>query len=290
MDLKKAAATATDTIVQELRERLHMTEEQLKEAFAKVSDLEAVVDHQQRVMSGIQNLTENAAGHVNRIIEKVQEETKRVSERMDEILFPDPKKTKKPKRGKAIDTTRAIAHHNPPPPTNPPMGNLNPPAGDLTAAQKKILDAIHWWISVGVEHPTRQQVGFVAGYTMNGHFNNTVSSMRSSALIDYPSRGCLSLTRAGWNLSEPPAVPATTEALQDLVRTQLNSSQQKILDVCLGVWPNRMSRADLAERAGYTENGHFNNTVSRMRTLGFIDYPERGYVAASDLLFLEAAA
>lgn len=45
----------------------------------------------------------------------------------------------------------------------------------------------------------------------------------------------------------------------------------------------------LAAAAGYTNlsSKGFSNAIGRLRSLGFIDYPERGQVVACPVLFLE---
>jgi hypothetical protein len=42
-----------------------------------------------------------------------------------------------------------------------------------------------------------------------------------------------------------------------------------------------------AEATGYTENGHFNNMLGHLRTLGIVDYPGNRLIAATDVLFPE---
>lgn len=52
-----------------------------------------------------------------------------------------------------------------------------------------------------------------------------------------------------------------------------------------------LSRADVAAAAGYEANGGaFQNPLGSLRSLGLIDYPAPGQVAALPVLFLEGAA
>lgn len=64
-----------------------------------------------------------------------------------------------------------------------------------------VLDALAWWAVVGVDAPTRAQVGFVAGLKPGGgHFNNTVGPLKTIGLIEYPQGGSV----RGTDLLFPP--------------------------------------------------------------------------------------
>jgi hypothetical protein len=158
--------------------------------------------------------------------------------------------------------------------------------GEVSGIEQKILDAIAWWERIGVPEPSRRQVGFVAGYTMNGYFNNTISKMKTGHLIEYPGAGQIAMLDRGRQCARFPDVPPTQEELHRRVFDQLQGIQLKLLQACIDCYPRSVDRAELADRCGYTLNGYFNNTVSSMKTMGFISYPEKGQVAATDLLFL----
>lgn len=158
----------------------------------------------------------------------------------------------------------------------------------LSAAQKKILNGLAWWMAVGIEEPSRRQLAFASGYTVSGHFNNTLGGLRTSGMVDYPNRNQVCLTHEGAKVAIAPSTPPTEEELQNLVREKLNVAQVKIYDVAVQVWPDEIERDELAEESGYTVSGHFNNTLGSLRTLGVIDYPRRGVVKASDILFMES--
>lgn len=55
--------------------------------------------------------------------------------------------------------------------------------------------------------------------------------------------------------------------------------------VLIDRYPKPITRADLAAESGYTENGHFNNMVGHLRTLGAAEYPGGAQVMATDVLF-----
>jgi hypothetical protein len=158
---------------------------------------------------------------------------------------------------------------------------------ELTGPQRRILDALAWWRAFGIETPTSEQVGFVAGYAPgSGNFNNLKGGLRSVGLIDYPARGRMSLTDAGAVVAEQPGIAVTREAFHARVRAKLGAPQLRLLEPALAVYPNSLSTDDVAAAAGYAAgSGNFNNLRGSLRTIGLIDYPSPGQVRAADWLF-----
>ena len=173
-----------------------------------------------------------------------------------------------------------------PPPAKP---NGGPVADGLTMPQQRIVDAIAWYEPLGLEVLSREQVAFVAGYRpTSGAFKNPLGALRSAGLIEYPSGGRVRLTAHGRQLANTPENPATTDALQQMVRGQLTTPQRRILDPVIANYPADMDRETLAELAGYqVTSGAFKNPLGNLRTLGLIDYPSPGRVKAQAVLFLD---
>jgi hypothetical protein len=156
-------------------------------------------------------------------------------------------------------------------------------AGDLNKAEQRILDALAWWRSAGVDEPTRTQVAFVARYTVNGHFNNTVGGLRGKDLVDYPSSGGLRLTATGAAAAYAPEEGPTRDELIERVLAVLRTEPQQRIFKAIVAAGQDISREELAVATRYTVNGHFNNTVGSLRSLGVIDYPSKGGVRLADL-------
>ncbi len=181
-----------------------------------------------------------------------------------------------------------------PPVTHYPLrpGPLRPtPATAVTvtpihragALDQKILDALAWWKAAGEEFPRRQQVAFVAGRTIGGHFNNVVSHLHTRHLIAYPAPNRLTLTEAGAAQAHAHA-PATQAALIDMIRGILGADMKRqIFDILVDVG-KPITREELSQRVGRTVGGHFNNMVSRLSSLGIVAYPSPGMVGLSDLV------
>ena len=156
----------------------------------------------------------------------------------------------------------------------------------ITNPQQKILDAIAWFESIGIMEPRQEAVAFVAGYTFGGGaFNNPRSKLNTGGYVVYKGKG-ISLTDKGRGLAETPMIELTKEGLQAQVMNVLPNPHQDVLRALLNLYPHPVSKDELSGIVG-RRGGAFNNPLSRLRTMGLIDYPERGTVKARSFLFLE---
>jgi hypothetical protein len=165
--------------------------------------------------------------------------------------------------------------------TNRPAPVVSPDG--VSKAEQRILDAVAWWKAANIDSPTRHQVAFVAGYTVNGHFNNMVGSLRTKGLVDYPQGGGVSLTDAGEQAANPPEVVQTREGLIEAVTAVLKGESPRRIFKAVVDAGRDLTRDELAELTNYTVNGHFNNMVASLRSLGVIDYPRQGGVRLADM-------
>jgi len=165
------------------------------------------------------------------------------------------------------------------------------PAAGVTTPQQRVLNALAWWRAFGIEQPTNEQVGFIAGYSPgSGGFANLKGGLRSMGLVDYPAGGRLTLTEAGQEKAETPAVALTREAFHAAVRNKLSAPQWKVLEPIIGAYPDAITSQEVADVAGYSAgSGGFANLRGSLRTLSLVDYPAAGQVRAADWLFPEGA-
>jgi len=156
----------------------------------------------------------------------------------------------------------------------------------LTGPEQKILDALAWLASIGVDEPEQAAVAFVAGYTVGGgSYNNTRSKLKVAGLIEYAGDR-MRLTTEGALLANQPAGDVSGAALRQRVFDKLPGPESKIYSVLIDRWPHAVPQDELAQLAGYSAGGGaFNNPRSRLRTLGLIDYPRAGFCRARDILF-----
>lgn len=160
--------------------------------------------------------------------------------------------------------------------------------GELTGPQRRILEALAKCEAVGITPVKKAVLAAIAGYSVGGAFNNPLGNLRSAGLIDYPGPGVVDFTDAGRSLVESDTAPITLEELHSQMLSLLNGPQQKILSVVLEAHPERITKEELAERAGYAIGGAFNNPLGRLRSMGLVT--KTGPIGATDILFPDGLA
>lgn len=161
--------------------------------------------------------------------------------------------------------------------------------GSLPKPQQRILNAVAWIESLGIETPNQVAVAFLAGYTYNGGaYNNPRGALRSAGLVEYVGSDKIALTEEGRKHAQFPEASLTQDQLHEKVMSVLQTPQKRILQVLLETYPDPISKEQCAQEAGYAPNsGAFNNPLGRLRSLGLVSYPQPGAVVAEPLLFLE---
>lgn len=82
----------------------------------------------------------------------------------------------------------------------------------------------------------------------------------------------------------------SNEALWDTLERKLSKPQWRILWELISAYPAPVPREELAERAEQSSiSSGYSNNLGALRSLGFIDYPDRGKVIALPVLFLEGS-
>lgn len=165
----------------------------------------------------------------------------------------------------------------------------NPSAREeLKKPQRRIVDAIAWWNSIGVQSPSRLQVGFVAGIKpTGGHFSNSIGPLSTGGLIEARGDG-VALTSAGAAVAVPPAQAADLPSYYRMIRALLKTgAMQRIFDAVIGnggveIAVDRIGEITSIDPSG----GHFSNSIGPLSTLGLIDR-RQGVVFPTALLFPE---
>ncbi|GAC1388059.1 MAG: hypothetical protein NVSMB31_01450 [Vulcanimicrobiaceae bacterium] len=133
---------------------------------------------------------------------------------------------------------------------------------------------------------SRRQLAVLAGYNPNaGGFRNNLSALRKAGLIEDGEAQSVRITDAGVQALGGPIKALTANEIHTLWRSKLSTGPRKLFDVLLALYPNRISRTELASRTGYAPAaGGFRNNLSALRTTALID--ERGNkLRAADTLF-----
>lgn len=159
---------------------------------------------------------------------------------------------------------------------------------ELTGPQRKILNALAWFETIGQASPLKKAVAILAGYSPNGGgFTTPLSRLNTQGLIKYESDSRMTLTAEGRGYATYPDSALSVQDIQNQVLSILDGPGKRILRPLLEVYPDAMSKVDLAAAAGYkADAGGFTTPLSRLRTMGIIDYPESGKAIAESFLFL----
>ncbi len=150
----------------------------------------------------------------------------------------------------------------------------------LSSGERRILTAL-------AQYPqgrSKVQVAVLTGYAASGGgFNNYLGALRSRGLIKGDGDS-LRITETGiQELGSWEPLP-TGSALVDYWRGRLGKAERLILEMLTQVYPDPLSKAEVAVKAGYEANGGgFNNALGRLRTLELVQ--GRGELRASDDLF-----
>jgi len=138
-----------------------------------------------------------------------------------------------------------------------------------------------------VPAPARASLGgWLTVSASTGSFRNYLGALRSAGLIAYPADDLVALTPAGRATAQPADAPPTLRALHEAWLSKLPRPQANILRLVLECHPGEITRNQLGDALGVAPTtGSFRNYLGAMRTLGLIDYPADGLVAATEVLF-----
>jgi hypothetical protein len=116
-----------------------------------------------------------------------------------------------------------------------------------------------------------------------------VASLNAAGLIGYPKDGLLALTEAGRSLAPASERPMTLAELHGRWKKYLKPYETALLGPLIGCYPRALSREGLAEASGRSlTSSAFADAVASLKSLGLVEYPGKGLVQATELLFPEA--
>jgi hypothetical protein len=143
-------------------------------------------------------------------------------------------------------------------------------------------------------HPTpltRSQVATLSDISpAGGTFSDYLSAIRSNGLIA-EERGTIALTAAGEALvaGELGSGAPTPDELLEMWGRKLKAGARRMLAVLHEVYPDGVTRAELAERSEVSAaGGTFSDYLSSLRRNGLID-EQSGVIRAGEALFLGSA-
>lgn len=180
--------------------------------------------------------------------------------------------------------------------SNLPVGQSTHHAGGpaartegITGPQQRILDALAVLEQLGLSPASKVQLAlFAHASPTSSAYANNLGALRSSAHIEYPRGGFVGLTDGGRALANAAAAPSTVEDLHHYVERLVSGPQWRIVRALIDAYPSAIAKEDLAAAAeASVTSSAFANNLGALRSLGLIDYPAPGHVAALPVLFME---
>jgi hypothetical protein len=176
-------------------------------------------------------------------------------------------------------------------PSPRPPATVNGGSFVVTTTQQRILDALAWFESIGIEAPTSIQIGAVAMIDgSGGHFSNVVGPLSTNGLVER-GNGTTRLTAAGREIARVPEGAGTLGGYHNMLKQRVGRMKTasrktvEILDVIIRNGPREITTAAIGERAGIDHTGgHFSNTIGPLGTLKLIER-HMGTVRPTEILF-----
>lgn len=158
--------------------------------------------------------------------------------------------------------------------------------GKLTGPGRKILTAI---AQRTLQEATRQQIALVSGYSIKSSgFDKSLSTLSSQGYIKRGD-GVIRITEQGLAVLGPfEPLLTDSEHLKEFWCMKVGPTKGKILRVICEVWPNTITKEEVAEKTGYsvTSSG-FDKSISTLSSSGLIERVSSQELKATKELFPE---
>lgn len=158
----------------------------------------------------------------------------------------------------------------------------------ITGPEQRVLDALAWCESIGMQASPQEMVAFLSGYShyRSTGYTNPRGYLKSKGLLTY-AQGNVSLTPEGRALASPSPTPLTTDELHRIVLEKLTGPERKVLEPLLRAYPSAISNANLCAEAGYEHERStgYTNPRGYLKSKGLVEYGN-GVVKAADILFI----
>lgn len=231
-------------------------------------------------------------GKFRRIKQYVTKLTASVADLAEEVSVEMPALPEMPKEATVTPFRRGIVISKSPEIPYPPR-ERSADNGEVSGVQRKILNALAELEQLGARSPVRELVAMLAGYSnlKSAGFVKAVSTLRTDGHISYPNTDTMALTDSGRELADFSKAPRTAKEVQDRICTLVGGASERILRPLIKSYPHSLPRSEVASEAGYgnLKSAGFVKAISRLRSLGFIDYPDTQSMVAKPVLFLEAS-
>jgi uncharacterized protein len=273
----------------ELRRRIAELERQLRQQH-ELAWLEVPVISQEQIdsLSTIANDTARAAAQIATAADQLLAASGRILEglTLGNTVKPRPAAAVAPVQTTAQDnvverTTKRSARSQV---QSEPAIQVNE-TGEVNKSQRRLLNSMATFEHLGIDKPKRVAVAALAGYTMSGTVQGMFAQLNRDGFILFPSAGAVELTGKGRRNATPQLGIKYLEDLHDAWYALLNDVSRGILKVVIERYPSSVSRKEIAEQLGYAMSGTFQAAVSSLKKYQIVEFPDKGHVLASAVLF-----
>lgn len=163
--------------------------------------------------------------------------------------------------------------------------------GDLTRPRLRILESLAELEACGINSADRNLLAALSGASWRSSaYGNNLGALRSTGFIT-PAKQAIALTDLG-RAAVPGVKPIMSRGeLHKRITVMLPKPRAAILDRLIDVYPDKIERNELALFAGASPTSSaYGNNLGSLRSMGLIEYPERNWVRATDLIFPEELA
>lgn len=246
--------------------------------------------HFQRKIAGVLERFDEATEACSRALQQLGQEAR---EEISKLVATTEGKKRKPKKRTPDDVqvnrplSRAIARA-----AADPRTLIAPEvfSDQLDGPMQRILDAMAWLEAARAPQPwARVVVAYVSRYSpKSSGFKDPLSRLRQRGFVEYGPGSTVEFTDQGRCAAATVDQVPTAEDLQARVLELIDGPMGRILTPLLEAYPAPLERGELAGAAGYSQTSSgFKDPLSRLRSLGLVDYPTKGSAVALAWLFLE---
>ena len=142
----------------------------------------------------------------------------------------------------------------------------------------RMLNAIAMFKTV-----SRNRVKTISGISSQGTFSTYVQDLKRANYIEINGT-MLTITLDGETfIGEPQPLPSDTESLINLWSKHLKTGTIRMLRICVNVYPNSISRAELKEESGISSQGTFSTYTQDLKRNQLIEINGSEITAAKEL-------
>jgi hypothetical protein len=157
----------------------------------------------------------------------------------------------------------------------------------LSGSQQRILDKLEWLRSKGIFPARKETLAAMAGMRpTSGAYAQHLADLAKAGYLEYPEPGWVVATPTGRSAAEPPSDGGL--AVEEAWLRILSAPQQRILRALLLHHPAAMDKSVLAEAVdARPTSGAYAQHLADLKSLGAIEYPERGRVSLTKYVMPE---